>query len=177
MTALLLIGFMMGLDNFRVALALGPLNFPLRRRMQVALAFCLCEVLAPLVGLSIGNVLIESIRPWAEVIGPIVLGATGLMVIYQALRTEEADQPFDNGWLIFGLPISLSFDNLLAGTGLGMLGLPILMSAIVIGLMSSILCVIGLFVGRAVARYLPPRAELLSGVLLLVLAMALVIEH
>ena len=176
MIELLFIGLMMGLDNFRVAVALGPLNFSRRRRLQVALAFCLCEMLAPLVGLSLGKLLIESIRPWVEVIGPIVLGGTGLYVIYQVVRKEEADPPFDHGWVIFGLPISLSFDNFLAGTGLGMLGLPILLSAIVIGLMSGMMCILGLFVGRALAGYFSSRAELLSGVLLLVLAVALVIR-
>ena len=177
MVELLLIGLMMGLDNFRVAVALGPLNFSRRRRMQVTLAFCLCEMLAPLAGLSLGTLLIEPVRPWVEGIGPIVLGGTALYVIYQAVRKEEPGPPFDRGWVIFGLPLSLSFDNFLAGAGLGMLGLPILLSAIVIGLMSGMLCSIGLFVGRAVARYLPSKAELLSGVILLVFAMALVIGH
>ena len=176
MIELLLIGFMMGLDNFRVAVALGPLNFSRRRRMQVAFAFCLCEMLAPVVGLSLGKLLIESIRPWVAVMGPIVLGGTGLCVIYQAVRNKEDHSPFDHGWIIFGLPISLSFDNFLAGTGLGMLGLPILLSAIVIGLMSGMLCILGLFLGRAIAGYLSSRAELLSGVLLLVVAAALVIS-
>ena len=54
---LLLTGFVVGLDNFRVAAGLGTLNFTHKRRIQIALAFCLCEALAPLVGLKIGNVL------------------------------------------------------------------------------------------------------------------------
>jgi putative Mn2+ efflux pump MntP len=55
-----------------------------------------------------------------------------------------------------------------------MLGLPILLSAMVMGAISSMICVIGLLVG-AVARYLPSRAELLSGFILLFLAVALAI--
>ena len=177
MQGLLLVGFVLGLDNFRVAVSLGTLNLTHQRRMQIALAFCLCEALAPLVGLIIGNVLIEFIRSWAEAIGPIMLGGSGLYVIYHTLRNEEADLPFDSQWVIFGLPISLSFDNLLAGAGLGMLGLPILLSAIVIGAMSGIMCMIGLYAGGVITKYLPSRAELLSGVILLVLAVAIVIGH
>jgi manganese efflux pump family protein len=175
--ALLLMGFVVGLDNFRVAVGLGTLNLTHQRRVHIALAFCLCEALAPLVGLKIGNVLIDSISIWVEAIGPIVLGGSGLYIIYRTLRHEEEDRLFDSRWVIFGLPISLSLDNLLAGVGLGMLGLPILLSTLVIGAISGMMCVIGLLVGGAVARYLPCQAELLSGVILLMLAMALVIGH
>jgi putative Mn2+ efflux pump MntP len=45
----------------------------------------------------------------------------------------------------------------------------------VIGLMSGTMCILGLFLGRALADYLSSRAELLSGVLLLVLAVAIVV--
>jgi manganese efflux pump family protein len=175
MGAVLLIGFVVGLDNFRVAVGLGTLNFTQQRRIQIALAFCLCEALAPLVGLTIGKVLIERIRPWVEAIGPIVLGGSGVYVIYYTLRHKEADRLSYSRWVIFGLPLSLSLDNLLAGVGLGIVGLPVLLAAIVIGLICGMMCVIGLLIGSTVAKYLPSESELLSGVILLVLAAALVV--
>jgi len=127
------------------------------------------------VGLKIGNVLIESVRPWVESIGPIALAGSGLYIIYRTWRDEARDQPFDSRWVVFGLPISLSLDNLLAGAGLGMLGLPILLSALVIGAISGMMCVGGLLIGNTVARYLPTRSEFLSGVFLLFLAVALAV--
>ena len=48
---------------------------------------------------------------------------------------------------------------------------------IVIGSISSIMCMIGLYAGDAVSKYLSSRAELWSGVILLVLAVAIVIGH
>jgi putative Mn2+ efflux pump MntP len=122
------------------------------------------------VGLILGNVLIKSILPWGESMGIVVLGGSGLYLICRAWIDEVPDQPFDRNWVIFVLPISLSFDNLFAGAGLGMLGGPIFISAIVIGVMSGMMCMIGLLVGGVVARYLPSRVELFTGVLLLVLA-------
>lgn len=175
--ALLLTGFVVGLDNFRAAVGLGTLILTYQHRLRIALIFSLCEALTPLAGLRIGNVLIESIGPWIELIGPIVLGSSGLYVIYRTSRHEEADRLFDDYWVIFGLPLSLSLDNLLAGVGLGMIGFPILLSAMVIGAISGIMCMIGLYAGGVVTKYLPSRAELLSGVILLVLAVAIVIGH
>ena len=81
------------------------------------------------------------------------LAGSGLYIIYRTWRDEARDQPFDSRWVVFGLPISLSLDNLLAGAGLGMLGLPILLSALVIGAISCMMCVAGLLIGNTVARY------------------------
>lgn len=174
--ALLLTGFVVGLDNFRVAVGLGTLGLTHQRRMHIALAFCVCEALAPLVGLTLGNVLIEAVRPWVESVGPIVLAGSGLYVLYRALRDEESDRLFDSRWVVLGLPLSLSLDNLLAGVGLGMLGLPVLGSAIVIGAISGIMCIVGLILGATFAKALPSQAAFFSGVMLLVLAVALVIR-
>jgi putative Mn2+ efflux pump MntP len=75
-----------------------------------------------------------------------------------------------------GLPLSLSFDNLAAGVGLGSLGFPVIASALIIGLVSGSLCAVGLFAGAQLRRWMPERAELWSGVYLLALAAVRLLE-
>ena len=76
-----------------------------------------------MVGLLVGRYFGKEIGEVAEFIGPIVLLVFGLYLVVQSLQTE-APEELDERWVLFGIPLSLSLDNLLAGTGLGMLGFP-----------------------------------------------------
>ena len=51
----LILGFVLSLDNFRVSIALGTVPFGLKRAMQVALTFGLWDAIMPLIGLLIGR--------------------------------------------------------------------------------------------------------------------------
>src|SRR5690242_1128307 len=51
----LVLGFVLSLDNFRVSIVLGTVPFGLKRAVQVAVAFGLWDGIMPLVGLLIGR--------------------------------------------------------------------------------------------------------------------------
>jgi putative Mn2+ efflux pump MntP len=88
------------------------------------------------------------------------------------LRNPEPDE-LDHPWALFGIPLTLSLDNLFAGASLGMLGLSPWLSATVFGAMTAVLSLGGLLVGRFAARLIRIRADLLSGVTLIIAAVAL----
>lgn len=165
-----LLAVLVGLDNLQVGSGLGLLDVRAVSRRALAVAFGLCEGLMPLVGLVFGR----AVRGWAgeaaAVLGPAVLAACGVAIIAGAVR--ERPGAVDRRWLLFGLPVALSFDNLLAGAGLGALGYPVGLTAVVIGGVSAAMCLAGLYLGARVRRFVPARADLLSGVYLVVVAAA-----
>jgi manganese efflux pump family protein len=173
MITLLLLGFALSLDSFRVSLGLGTLKLSRMRQFQIVIAFGVCDALAPLIGLLIGKSLLEFIGPWVEHLGPLLLCAYGVYVIYIARRCvgSETDR-----WMVLGLPLSLSLDNLVAGTSLGMIGFPILLSVVIIGAMSALLSFAGLRLGRTAANMVRVRAELIGGVVLIFIALSFVVE-
>ena len=73
--------------------------------------------------------------------------------------------------------LSLSLDNLLAGTGMGMLGFPPVFTAAVFGAMTALTTFLGLQLGGVVARFIPVRADLLSGIGLSVMAVVLALGY
>ncbi|HVF00837.1 MAG TPA: manganese efflux pump, partial [Rubrobacteraceae bacterium] len=89
----------------------------------------------------------------------------------------EAPEELDERWVLFGIPLSLSLDNLLAGTGLGMLGFPPVFTAAVFGAMTALTTFGGLQLGRFVARFIPIRPDLLSGAGLSIMAVVLVLGY
>jgi putative Mn2+ efflux pump MntP len=79
--------------------------------------------------------------------------------------------------MVLGLPLSLSLDNLVAGTSLGMIGFPIAISVIVIGAISALMSWAGLWLGSRALDLIKPRSEMLAGVALVVVAVALALEN
>lgn len=168
----LVLGFVLSLDNFRVAVALGTVPFGLKRAVQVALTFGLWDAVMPLVGLLIGRQIGESVGDVADWVGAAALGGYGLYLVISALRNPEPDE-LDHPWALFGIPLTLSLDNLFAGASLGLLGLSPWFSATVFGVMTAAMSLVGLQLGRAVARLIRIRADLVSGITLIIAAAAL----
>ncbi|HYO66749.1 MAG TPA: manganese efflux pump [Archangium sp.] len=170
MSAILVLGLILGLDNLQVGAALGMLQVSRRRRWAIALAFGACETVMPLLGMLLGRRLGEFLGPFTELFGAGVLALAGLLIIVMSWHERDASQVAEGGFALLGLPVSLSLDNLLAGVGLGALGHPVLWSALTIGAMSTALCAMGLFFGGWLRQRLPGRAELVGGMGLVVLS-------
>ena len=120
--------------------------------------------------------MVEAIGPWTEYLGLLVIGGYGLYVVYLTRRFEEGGVTNDR-WMLFGLPLVLSLDNLVAGIGLGVLGFPIFFAALIIGAISSLMALVGLKLGNIIGRLLPIRSDLLSGVALVFVAVTLVLNR
>jgi putative Mn2+ efflux pump MntP len=176
MGTLLLLGFTLSLDSFRVSLGLGATKLRPARQAQIALAFGVCDALAPLVGLLIGRSLVEHIGAWVEYFGPLLLCMYGAYVIYMARRCAGQEGLEDNHWVVLGLPLSMSLDNLIAGTSLGMIGFPLLLSVAVIGAMSALMSLAGLWLGSRAVDLLRIRTELFGGVALILIALTLALN-
>lgn len=176
MGTLLLLGFALSLDSFRVSLGLGALKLRPLRQAQIVLAFGLCDGLAPLVGLLIGQSFVKYVGPWAEHLGPLALFAYGVYVVYVSRRYagKEAEEP--GRWIVLGLPLSLSLDNLIAGASLGMLRFPLLLSVVVIGGASALMSLAGLRLGRMAVNLFGTKTELVGGVALIFVALMLALE-
>ena len=135
----------------------------------------LWDGVAPLVGVLLGRYLGEAIGPIAEYVGPAVMGSYGLYLLVRALSTDTPDE-IDQPWALFGIWLSLSLDNLLAGTSLGLLGFPPLFSALIFALITAAMTFVGLSLGRIVGHLIRIRADLLSGIALVVVAVVLASE-
>jgi putative Mn2+ efflux pump MntP len=167
--SLLVLGFTLSLDNFRTAIVLGAIRLSWRRAAQVALVFGFWDGLAPLVGILVGQYLGQRIGSTADYVAAAALAAYGLFLVVQAWRTPEPEEP-DQRWALFGLPVPLSVDNVVAGTSLGLLGFSPWLAPPLFGVMTALMTIVGLQLGRVLARFIHIRSDLLTGVALLVMA-------
>ena len=175
MGTLILFSFLVGLDNLQVSSAIGMLEIRSERKWLLTIAFGFFEAVMPLIGLLLGQLIHTALGDLASTIGPFILIGFGMLIIYMTHREQNTAEMVNSRWLLFGLPLTLSLDNLLAGIGLGALGYPVLFSALVIGLVSASMCFLGLYVGQKVSQWLPTKMELVSGSYLVVIGLVMLI--
>jgi putative Mn2+ efflux pump MntP len=140
--------------------------------VQVALVFGFWDMAAPLVGILGGDYFAQTIGSTADYVGAAVLGAYGLYLLVEASRTPPPEG-FDQRWALFGLPLPLSVDNIVAGTSLGLLGYSPWLAPPVFGAITALMTFVGLAIGRAAARLIHVRSDLLTGVALVIMAILL----
>lgn len=181
MLTVITFGIIIGLDNLQVASSIGLLPIKPYRKWLVALAFGFFEAMMPLLGLMSGHLLSGAFASWAEWLGPLVLIACGLSIIYFTLKENEGQlSRINNRWILLSLPFCLSFDNLFAGVGLGVMGYPVVPTAILLGSISAAMCFVGIFIGQKarlwIKKRLPFQPEMLSGIWLLVIAIIMIFK-
>lgn len=169
MINILALGFFLSLDNFRTSVILGPLRFTWFRSVLIAAVFGFFDGLAPLLGILLGKYVGREIGPVAHLAGPVVLGLYGIFLIFQSLREKNSE---DTDYLvcILGLPIPLSLDNIIAGAGLGLIGVSPVIPAVLFGAITALVTLAGLQIGKGISHLIRIRIrwELLTGVALII---------
>ncbi len=166
MAALLALSLSLGLDSLRVAAAIG-LRPSRRYGLQLALAFGICDGLASLLGLLLGQAVVDTVAPGSQIVSAVALGVCGAWFLVARPDTP----PLGRAMLL--VPVALSLDNLAAGLALGSAGVPAI-TAVVLCVASAAMAGVGLGIGARLRDHLGTRLRgrlgRLSGVLLLAMA-------
>jgi putative Mn2+ efflux pump MntP len=188
MLALLLVAFYLGLDNLAACIGIGVSGVDTRTRLRVGLAFGLFETAMPILGLLLGHGLATALGHAAHWVGAGLLIAAGLYAVIQALRQhssgdgsaepgEDSPSPRQTPDVRTGRLLvtgaALSIDNLAVGFALGSLRVSIAVAVIVIGAVSIIMSLIGLELGSQIGSKIGERGEVLGGLVLTGVGIAL----
>lgn len=174
--ALVLAAVSVGLSNFAAAVALGVSGVDARRRAEVALVFGLFEIGMPVVGLVLGHGLAHALGGSAQWLGGALLIAAGLYGLVTGLRRARGE-PAAPGRMPRGRLVltgaALSIDNLVVGFALGAYHVPVVVAALVIGLISVALSLVGLELGSRLGARTGDLAEVVGSVALVGVGVAI----
>jgi putative Mn2+ efflux pump MntP len=170
------LGFALGLDSLRVSIGLGAVKQNRVLQFRLALAFGVFDAVMPLIGLLLGHSLLSLTGSGIEYLGPICLATYGLYILYVSRLSKMQKANADEIWIVFGLPLSLSLDNLATGMGLGLLDFPPVASAAVLGFISGLMAWVGLQMGKILIEKFPMREDLIVGVTFILVAVSLTID-
>ena len=184
--SLILLAFGLAADAFAVALGQGAAvkTRAWRNALVIGLAFGGAQAIAPLIGWALSLAfagLIESIDHW---IAFILLALLGAKMMREGLTNDPPGEESDpgkevvaSGWKLIMLAIAVSIDAAAPGITLPTLDAPIAVSIAAIGLVTFALSAAGVMIGRAGARALGSQAEIVGGLILIVIGAKVLIDH
>lgn len=150
--------------------------------VKVALAFGGAQAAMPLLGYWLGVRLGAVMDRYAHWVAFVLLFGIGAKMLWEARKEDDDDETEKPGdpWglrVLGGLAIATSIDAFAAGITLPMLGAPLVVSLAAIGLVTATLSAVGLLVGRRLGALLGKRLEIAGGVVLVVLAIKVLVDH
>ena len=126
-----------------------------------------------MVGLLVGRFLLAFLEAASPKAGPAMVLVCGGIVLWQAVLQKE--EGLEESRMLFGLPLSLSLDNVIIGAGVSGIPGASVGSALGIGAISAAMSCAGLYAGGWLRRLAPARVELVAGAYLCVLAVRMFI--
>jgi manganese efflux pump family protein len=157
-----------------------------RHVLLVAGLFGGFQALMPAVGFLLGSHAGKEIAAWDHWIIFAVLSGIGGKMLWEALHGREqtpepqkGDHPEDSFGLkvLLLLAIATSIDALAAGFTLPLLGAPLGVSLLAIGLTTAVLSGLGLFAGQRFGAALGSRLDAAGGLVLIGIGLKTLLEH
>jgi putative Mn2+ efflux pump MntP len=172
----------MATDAFAVAIGKGAaLQKPnLRAALRIGLIFGVVEGLTPLLGWLLGQAAAPYVEAWDHWIAFVLLTLLGLRMIREALHGDAQEGGQDRHqsfWLLVITGFATSIDAMIVGLGLAFMDVNIWGTAASIGACTFTMVTIGIMLGRALGAVVGKRAEMLGGVVLIVIGSTILYEH
>lgn len=183
MIEVFLIAVSLALDAFAVSVSSGisVKGFGWKHAVKMGVYFGLFQFAMPLIGWFLGSSVstyIESVDHW---IAFGLLALIGGRMVWEALRRscgecDEAATDLSAKRLVV-LAVATSIDALAVGVSMAFMDVNILFSAVIIGIVAFVLSVVGGLLGKRLGCLFQRRAEVVGGVVLIVIGIKILIEH
>jgi putative Mn2+ efflux pump MntP len=179
MIEVLLLAFALSMDAFAVSLALGArASHTKSAALKVALYFGLFQGIMPLIGFLIGQQSAKYLAAFDHWIAFALLFFIGAKMIYESCKKDEDKKPLNlSHKTLFLLSIATSLDALAAGFTLMFLPLSPYVSICIIAFVTFLISFCGVKTGAKSGKWLGSSAEILGGVILVIIGVKILMEH
>lgn len=166
----------LGIDTLLISISLGAIQT--KGKWKIAAVFVCAEAIMPLIGLLAGKGAGELIGHWASVIGGVLLIGVAVWLIFFEDEDEEEEKLELNllGWTLILTALSISLDELAVGFSIGLVGVPVALTIVLIALQSLLFTFLGLTFGSKIKSYMGEWSEKMAGIVLGLLGAWVLIE-
>lgn len=180
--SLIFLALAMSTDAFAAAIGKGSaLHKPrLSEALRTGLIFGVIEGITPLIGWAIGQAATAWVEDWDHWIAFTLLVVLGLHMIYNGVKEDDEEEEKTGQHSFFVLAVTAfatSIDALAVGVGLAFVDVNILVAAAAIGLATMVMVTIGVMLGRVLGTIVGKRAEIIGGVVLMIVGGTILFEH
>jgi putative Mn2+ efflux pump MntP len=177
------IALAMSTDAFAVAIGKGAaLQRPhLKEALRTGAIFGVIEGLTPLIGWALGQVAAPFVEAWDHWIAFTLLGVLGLRMIREGISNgadDDDEKPSSHSfWLLAITGFATSIDAMVVGASLAFIDANIVTTAGAIGLATFLMVTLGVMLGRGLGHIVGKRAEMVGGLVLIVIGCVILYEH
>ena len=176
------IALALSIDAFAVSVIHGVTakNLKFREAFVIAFSFGSFQAIMPCIGWSAGLLFkerIESIDHW---IAFVLLALIGGKMIFESLFVKKENQYEKNKLSIttlLTLSIATSIDALAVGLSFSMIDIKIFLPAIIIGFVTFLVCLTGVYIGDRIGSMFEKKLELAGGIVLILIGIKILISH
>ena len=172
MIEVLILAFALSMDAFAVSIGLGIKNKQDIKIMalKAGLFFGIFQAFMPFLGFLGGIGLREYIQGYDKIVAFVLLLLIGGKMLYEAF-TENIEEEIAQvtNKLLLTLAIATSLDAMAAGYSLHLFSLNVYLSIFIIGIITFIISYIGVYVGSRGGEKYESKAEILGGVVLILI--------
>ena len=151
----------------------------LRYGLTMAAFFGSFQAFMPVLGWLAGTGLRSLITGVDHWVAFVLLAAVGGKMIYESFPQRESKPSADPRRItvLLLLAVATSIDALCVGISFSFIKVAIVRPALIIGLTTFGLSLLGFYIGKKVGRWLNRRVELLGGLILVLIGIKILIEH
>lgn len=178
---IVLLSIGLAMDAFGVAISKGltMTSYENHKRIILALLFGLFQMIMPLIGWLIGSQFTSYIDEYAHWIICVLLGYLGMNMIRNSFQEDEAsgeEVKHTTSWAeMFMLSIATSIDALAVGLTFAFLAVNVWWASSIIGIITFGISLFGIFAGRLLGEVLQAKAEMLGGIVLIVIGLKILL--
>lgn len=181
MITILAVAFGLAMDAFAVSIASGTTikQLKLEHALRIALFFGGFQAFMPVLGWLAGGTVSEVVKTVDHWIIFGILGFIGGKMIYESRSMKEDEGKFDctKVSVLLFLSLATSIDALAVGFSFAFLDISIVKPVLVIGGVTFLLSLLGVYLGDRFGHLFESRIEVIGGGLLIGVGIKVLLEH
>lgn len=176
---IIIIGIGLSMDAFAVSMCKGLSIKKINIKMMliIGLYFGFFQAIMPCIGYGVGTTFCEVVEKIDHWLVFVLLGFIGINMIKNSKNNDDGKNESIDFKTMFLLAIATSIDALAVGVSFAFLKVRIIEPVVIIGIITFILSVCGVFIGNKFGDKLQSKAELLGGVVLILIGFRILLEH
>ena len=180
--SILIVAISLSADCFAVALSgsISKKGFSFLPVLRVALSFGVFQAFMPVLGWLAGRTVIEFISAYDHWLAFLLLAFVGGRMMWESFHDEASSRKntdITRGLFLLTLSVATSIDSLAVGLSFAFLEVNITLAAAVIGIVAFVVTFVGFSLGSKVGALIGKRAEMIGGVILIIIGLRILLEH
>jgi putative Mn2+ efflux pump MntP len=167
-------------DSFAVSVSSGLMmkHIKFSDAMKISFSLAFFQGLMPLIGWMAGHSISEYLSNYDHWIAFGLLFIIGVRMIWESRKADDKKtlNPL-NIWYIIYMSIATSIDALIVGISFAFIKTDIYTSIIIIGSVTFVAAMLGIFFGKKAGLRFGKKMEVLGGIILIVIGLKILIEH